>query len=489
MARRQHSPSQNLPKRFCAESFVFEKEEDEAFLRCSRCKLTFYNSRAAQRSHWPVHKVTCSAPDTIFVATLSLAACIEQLQASLINVHTCNGNTVLLLRRVRALIESGEGREPGLTVEPFEGITAHAMAGHQAGIYYSLLWAVPGMADYLLNEPLSSEGVAVVGDPKTMCRCDVRKAAHDMSYLLFNLLVRTAVCPAHPGDDSVFFGHGALRLDTLPHALVSAAVQRALDLWLDEGVRDGCGYGVAAGPSLCLTFLKYGHLLDVSFEPLSMLCSVVKGKLQKDEDALRFNQAVQGELAPRLQAEAPEADEFIIMRARLLVRLVMGGMDNEDPNPDCFAAICQPALKVWSAACLGTYCDEWKPMGYFFEMLVLKYRTRALVKVQSVRRGGLFGVVEPQGVIDLIVDFVADVKVSKDQMMNDFKQFAGLVVEHGNDEHAPSVVYQRCVEENKIRRKFADQNRTEDQISEEEAKLKVYPICMHAQDPRYNSDL
>ena len=84
-------------------------------------------------------------------------------------------------------------------------------------------------------------------------------AMQEFSYLVFNLLVFTAV-ENRPTTFSGFDGEGDLRCTRSMWAspiggITRLAAQRAIDLWLDGDVRVWCSEGMNAGPSLLLSVL------------------------------------------------------------------------------------------------------------------------------------------------------------------------------------------------------------------------------------------
>ena len=93
-------------------SYTFQRASDlpdnMAMRRCSRCKATYYSSVSAQRAHWPIHKTTCSLGDSAAVEQLGLKSCTTLMKQKLRNPTVLCGNTVLIMRKIRALLESGD---------------------------------------------------------------------------------------------------------------------------------------------------------------------------------------------------------------------------------------------------------------------------------------------------------------------------------------------------------------------------------------------
>ena len=49
----------------CAACGTSSIPTDAAFKTCARCKAVQYCSKDCQRTHWPVHKATCTAPTDV----------------------------------------------------------------------------------------------------------------------------------------------------------------------------------------------------------------------------------------------------------------------------------------------------------------------------------------------------------------------------------------------------------------------------------------
>lgn len=44
---------------YCSNCMVKERDDEEKFKKCARCKVNYYCSRKCQKAHWPVHKHQC----------------------------------------------------------------------------------------------------------------------------------------------------------------------------------------------------------------------------------------------------------------------------------------------------------------------------------------------------------------------------------------------------------------------------------------------
>ncbi|KAJ1407008.1 hypothetical protein B484DRAFT_206442 [Ochromonadaceae sp. CCMP2298] len=159
------------------------------------------------------------------------------------DIHEMSGDTVPLLRKVRRLVDAGIC--PKMTYKI--GLHLHAITRRPScEHYFNKLWAVPGMANYLLNERLGPG----LGGPgaKTLC------------YWIFNTLIRTAIVPAAESAECDE-GFGRLRRgDEVNYAQCRASLQRAADLFLDKKTRTACESAMAPGTSLLvtLTAMKVG---------------------------------------------------------------------------------------------------------------------------------------------------------------------------------------------------------------------------------------
>jgi hypothetical protein len=129
------------------------------------------------------------------------------------------------------------------------------------------------MTEYLLNEALYSKTIrehqvkfpngydfySLPEERKDFARLwgawDSDISAYEFAYFLFHLLVFTAV-KAAPSNRSMHDGKGTLRKGAhVNNALVVAASQRAVNLFLDHYSRKSCGDAMAPGSSFILTLL------------------------------------------------------------------------------------------------------------------------------------------------------------------------------------------------------------------------------------------
>ena len=136
----------------------------------------------------------------------------------------------------------------------------HGLSEAQAEHYYGMLWAVPGTVQALLGSPLLSrtalEEEALVAkalaegremSERESFELDMRRfddtGVHQFAFLAFNLLVRSAVVAPGTAMSSNHDGNATLRRTPFAHA----AAARAMELWLDELVRQSCGDALGAG--------------------------------------------------------------------------------------------------------------------------------------------------------------------------------------------------------------------------------------------------
>ena len=151
--------------------------------------------------------------------------------------------------------------------------------------------AVPGMVDFLLNEPLVTAGAlrrkeqypdgydyTELSDAakSEVDGWDADLSAHQFAYFVFNILVKTSVDATfggtrQPHPVSVYDGHGELRFLSLNdscrkpwsggplRAMAEAAERRVLELYCDADVRSCCGKALQPGASFCMTALSDNH--------------------------------------------------------------------------------------------------------------------------------------------------------------------------------------------------------------------------------------
>jgi hypothetical protein len=124
---------------------------------CNRCKATYYKSKAAQKANWYYHKETCSAAEPEFIDQLEPEECVEMLMEHFEDIEEMNGNTVLLLKRVRHIIDEEMcPKEIAFTI----GLHFHTlMRRPSCEHYFNKLWAVPGKSPdrflFVLSLPTS----------------------------------------------------------------------------------------------------------------------------------------------------------------------------------------------------------------------------------------------------------------------------------------------------------------------------------------------
>jgi hypothetical protein len=206
-----------------------------------------------------------------------------------------NGNTVLMLKRIRSLLEQ-DNDSGDAVAEELETVTNQFRHGKAAEVYYTVLWAVPGMLDFLMNETLVTPSSYDPGSvpmelqaemdawaamsPKAQdeagyesflseaARGEIGKghahlSAFYFAHFVFDILLKTAIdhVPRSenphqlPGKENE--GRGSTREEACPRmaALVHAAAGRALALWCDKDARRCCGPALCAAPTLCTTLM------------------------------------------------------------------------------------------------------------------------------------------------------------------------------------------------------------------------------------------
>ena len=176
--------------RYC--SYTFQKETLELkLLRCSKCRLNYYCSKAAQKSHWSVHKKTCGSLESSVEAKTNqsnMTLCLSLLKRQL-STDDFDATTVVLMKRIRILVEqqsTEENMEVGMTLHNF--IRVLYRSDKQKEEHYNLLWSAPGMTNYLLNEVLLTPGIASVMLafflPRTCSLCNISVYLHYANVVL-----------------------------------------------------------------------------------------------------------------------------------------------------------------------------------------------------------------------------------------------------------------------------------------------------------------
>jgi hypothetical protein len=276
--------------RYCYNNLLNEEElhdtaeqaslEQGKLLRCAKCKGAWYASKEAQRQHWKFHKHTCSPPRPAHVNGMTLSECVNTLRRQMEKPATMDGNTVLVMRRIRLLME----QQPDSSNDA--GFQLHTMArgfmsDEQALPYYKTLWGAPGMTQFLMTESLYSTTVAARrtkypdGVPDELRGLSEEEkeevhewqtqediSAYNFAFLLFNILVHTAISssPSMSGSRDGLGnvrGYGVLNPNLAGLvSLAMAAGKRALALWLDSDVRSSCGDALAPAPGMCQSLIK-----------------------------------------------------------------------------------------------------------------------------------------------------------------------------------------------------------------------------------------
>lgn len=262
--------------------------------RCSKCSRAFYFNKEAQKAHWNLHKQVCGVPDLDEVAQMDAAACVAALRMQLCGAFS--KDTALVIHRLGYLLVQGEvenADEVGYEIHTMTRITL--MSEAQAEQYYSTLWAVPGMVQVLLAAPLLSRTTLQMEALEVAAEAEGREVsemehyelemqrysdtgAHQFAFLLFNLLVRSAVAPSGAlAITSNHDGRGLLRRNNFS----IAAAARSVTLWLDSRVRSSCGDALASGASFVASFVaaQPGEL------PALLASGLVKSCLEEARDS------------------------------------------------------------------------------------------------------------------------------------------------------------------------------------------------------------
>jgi hypothetical protein len=251
---------QEKPQLWCYNSFVSNRETK--LKKCGKCKIARYASREDQMAHWPVHKLVCGVPDVARVQQLDIEECLAHVRMALAGHAT--KDTTEIFKRVRHLMEE---KDTGNIELGDIGLELHTMTRlvnvpeEEVVQRYARLWAVPGMPEYLLTEPMTSRARRELaakkarGQPitkKDRRNKAVDRSAYEFAYLIFNVFIRTAIADIRPTHVSTNDGFGRLRSSPL----AKVAADRALELWLDSHVQKDCADALAPAPSFVYTLLE-----------------------------------------------------------------------------------------------------------------------------------------------------------------------------------------------------------------------------------------
>lgn len=260
-----------MPK-YCCDTMLAEPL-DVSYMQCSRCKLAFYRSREAQLRHWKYHKKSCTVPSEDIVNAMSISSCLKEL-AAVLTCHTpANGNTGLILRRIKYALQN-PSEDPSMNPKDI-GMELCKMTrlfipnDARAVTFYRVLWGAPGVTDFLLNECLVTGMVQMEADmfpngytvdklPPVQQELVMNwesnpdLSAQQIGYFVFNILLQTAVAGS-PSMSPHKDGVGDIRCGM--DELVFACSQKILDLFLNSAARKSCGDLMTAAAGFVRTVL------------------------------------------------------------------------------------------------------------------------------------------------------------------------------------------------------------------------------------------
>jgi hypothetical protein len=436
--------------------------EQGKLLRCARCKGAFYHSKEAQKQHWKHHKRTCSLPTPAKVSGMTLRECVDTLNGQMMNPATMDGNTVLVMKRTKQLLEYHDDDEDDFSGQD-AGYKLHTMARNfksdeAAAVYYSTLWAAPGMTQFLLSEPLWSttvmarkvkypngvpdelEGLSEAERAEVhLWDVDEDLSAYHFAFLLFNILVHTAICSGM-SPTSNKDGLGKVRgfgnlMNPLPSlaSLAMAAGKRALALWLDADVRVSCGDALAPGPglvhSLIQTQLEMQSMFpstsklfrfDVPFVPVIAACIHELGASTQARVQTEALMKIAKDLViSRRYSSAPLPDESphathlpveeIPVVAELALHLIEPGLNGSDWKfalLDACWTTPKHRLKIWEGAAQTETHRGWDERA-FFQFMLQKSASAALGAVVAASKAGVDAVFTKHKVPDVMVAAIA----------------------------------------------------------------------------------
>jgi MYND finger len=258
-------------QRFCSYTFVSENEifmnSDGArrLLRCTRCKDTYYIDQESQKAHWKVHKKVCKPLDVeernrIFgLKAREVAVAMSHCFASPHTiVHFAAGRSFLyLLQRLEILCQEAEKNEKkhvgggvldagGLSsMHMWEDPNAIEEGENEPGVIFTqltnlmhidsgsleLLWAIPGLTNYMLGHSLISDamrkkqasGILPSRAESNSLYYDPEFHIHPVFCNLMGLFITFSAMKKVGGQDEVDFRRGT--------SVAVAAARRAMTWW------------------------------------------------------------------------------------------------------------------------------------------------------------------------------------------------------------------------------------------------------------------
>ena len=145
----------------------------QSLLRCTRCLETYYCGKEQQRKHWKIHKKVCKPRSAEVEESVYSNYSMNQVVmefSSLFDFSSRNRDVILqnsvgrvllfLLRRLQSMCQNTANYQPTEEDESsMSRVLCPALMKLQVvrNEIIDLLWAVPGMATYLLNLELISD--------------------------------------------------------------------------------------------------------------------------------------------------------------------------------------------------------------------------------------------------------------------------------------------------------------------------------------------
>ena len=311
---------------------------------CARCRVVWYASAQAQRAHWPVFKRVCRAPDLAKIGRMDAAACVAALARSL-GQAAPDADVAAVLYRLGHLLKTNQAEDSGDIGYQMHGL-ARGVAARYASESWELLWAVPGMPQVMLNEPLLKRSLVRRGRVEAAMGREATadeefeydldpwgdRGAYEYCFLHYNLLLGAGFESRQPGMCSAHDGVGAEPRDS---CIGRAACARAVQLWLDPLVRQSCGDALGPAASFaCAWFARQGDdaratalLSGIGEACLEEMDSSGSGAARHARALLKsLDKRLWQALAAAMYQNQPDAPPKLTMAAAAAISLAMAAL-------------------------------------------------------------------------------------------------------------------------------------------------------------------
>eukprot|EP01006_Ploeotia_vitrea_P006888 TRINITY_DN15159_c0_g1_i1.p1 TRINITY_DN15159_c0_g1~~TRINITY_DN15159_c0_g1_i1.p1 ORF type:complete len:417 (+),score=25.64 TRINITY_DN15159_c0_g1_i1:36-1286(+) len=232
--------------------------------QCSKCKIAVYCDSQCQKENWRFHKRSCSdSAECASRPSDSGNKLIETLQETrLMPSPRLVAHLLAIRSQIFADEQPSEIDEWGFELHTLTRVYLNSEA--EANTYYRLLWAVPGMPELLLNDPVVPDSMRrAKEDDDSDYDCD-HKAPYNWSFLLFNLLCRTVTLDSVQGMSNMACSIGGGQSGFRVSPMFDVALDRVL--WLYANCFEFCGDALNAGPGVVLQLSKQEHRMPQLLE-------------------------------------------------------------------------------------------------------------------------------------------------------------------------------------------------------------------------------